>query len=403
MEPAAAAAASPPPSSSAPRPPSSTLSTLWLAAKEVFSPGRGEGNAPTAAELGALRELMRRVPLSELGLVDPSPFASAAAPADSSSASASSSASSSSEELGRLSLGGGDDGGAGGGGGETPPPAISYLDVAEDSAAALGVFVLPPRAAIPLHNHPGMTVSSRVLFGRLHVRSFDWASGSEESDDAEGAGEKARGGGGGGEGGESERRRRLRRRAGLRRARLVEDRVIDASALPTQLTSRGGGNIHAFANASGSGSGSGWGSGGGAAGDGGGGEIPCAVLDLLAPPYCAEDDRDCTYFVEEEPEEEEEEGEEEAAAEEKGAEGGSGGAGGAAAAARSKRRSPPRARAGRRATRPGEIALLRAVPAPADFVVEHAPYRGIRPAAAAAGAAGAGAATAAAVVDAAEN
>jgi len=36
------------------------------------------------------------------------------------------------------------------------------------------VFLLPRGAAIPLHDHPGMHVLTRVLRGRLRVEAFDW-------------------------------------------------------------------------------------------------------------------------------------------------------------------------------------------------------------------------------------
>lgn len=45
----------------------------------------------------------------------------------------------------------------------------------------LGVFCLGKGAVIPLHDHFDMTVVSRLLFGRMGLKSYDWVKPARES------------------------------------------------------------------------------------------------------------------------------------------------------------------------------------------------------------------------------
>lgn len=53
-------------------------------------------------------------------------------------------------------------------------PGVRYIHLREAYGIySVGIFVFPPNAEIPLHDHPGMTVLSRVLYGTLGVKSYD--------------------------------------------------------------------------------------------------------------------------------------------------------------------------------------------------------------------------------------
>ncbi|KAF1329750.1 2-aminoethanethiol dioxygenase, partial [Globisporangium splendens] len=136
---------------------------------------------------------------------------------------------------------------------------VRYQHIWEDDKFSMGIFILPPGASIPLHDHPEMTVISRVLYGNLHVKACDlvpqkevaalvsehFSSNSPSDSDA----------------------------PSYRIARMCTNQEITAPHTTELLPDRG--NLHEFV-----------------AGDG----IGCAIFDILTPPYEPDEGRDCTYY-----------------------------------------------------------------------------------------------------------
>ena len=91
---------------------------------------------------------------------------------------------------------------------ETLQPTVTYLRLHAEEDFTVGAFVFDRGQTIPLHNHPGMTVLMRCLFGETRVKAYDFVDDAPwlSTDDARverGAGTRsARGDGRGGVGGE---------------------------------------------------------------------------------------------------------------------------------------------------------------------------------------------------------
>ena len=59
-----------------------------------------------------------------------------------------------------------------------PGSPVGYHHVYKDRELSMGIFVIPAGRGIPLHDHPHMTVLSKLLFGSLRVTSYDRPEGT---------------------------------------------------------------------------------------------------------------------------------------------------------------------------------------------------------------------------------
>lgn len=126
-------------------------------------------------------------------------------------------------------------------------PRVTYTTMYQCQEFSICIFFLPATAVIPLHNHPGMTVFSKLLLGKMHIKSYDWADPASSENSLP--------------------------TSQLRLARLKADGDFTAPCNTSVLYPTTGGNIHEFTAIT-----------------------PCAVLDVLGPPYSQEDGRDCSYY-----------------------------------------------------------------------------------------------------------
>ncbi|URE49218.1 2-aminoethanethiol dioxygenase [Musa troglodytarum] len=134
-------------------------------------------------------------------------------------------------------------------------PVITYLPIRELEQFSMVIFCLPPSGVIPLHDHPGMTVFTKLLFGSMHIKSYDWVNVPQNL---------------------AELVNPLQPTSlppGLRLAKVKRDAIFTAPCRTSVLYPEDGGNLHCFRA-----------------------RTCCAVLDVLGPPYSSARGRDCTYY-----------------------------------------------------------------------------------------------------------
>ncbi|KAI8844843.1 hypothetical protein BC829DRAFT_400148 [Chytridium lagenaria] len=129
---------------------------------------------------------------------------------------------------------------------------IEFYNIFSSDNLTICIFVLKKGAVMPVHDHPSMTVYSKIVSGDLHFKTFDFLPNSTYTTDTT---TKAMG----------------------RYARVEVDRVITGGGPDSLLVidPRKGPNLHCFTAVS----------------------DHVVMLDIIGPPY-NDDDRPCTYFRE---------------------------------------------------------------------------------------------------------
>lgn len=139
---------------------------------------------------------------------------------------------------------------------------VRYVHVSEvPDKYSVGIFIFPPNACIPLHDHPHMCVLSRVLYGDLERTSLDLMR--EQEDQQQDSSWFPRW---------ENKSKQRRPHHGARRAYLNGLDHLQAPDVTALYPYEG--QLHEFR-----------------AGPNG-----AAVLDVLLPPYDEDHDRDCTFY-----------------------------------------------------------------------------------------------------------
>lgn len=134
-------------------------------------------------------------------------------------------------------------------------PPVTYMHICETPVFSMGVFLLRAGASIPLHDHPGMNGMLKVLYGKVSVRCFDKLN-------TEGVAPPA-----------FEPPLSHSELPSLCRSTLRCVSEYSPSSSPCLLTPQRD-NLHQIQALGG----------------------PAAFLDILAPPYDPDNNRDCHYF-----------------------------------------------------------------------------------------------------------
>ncbi|XP_020913179.1 2-aminoethanethiol dioxygenase [Exaiptasia diaphana] len=129
---------------------------------------------------------------------------------------------------------------------------VSHIGIYECPYFSMGVFIIKKGCEIPLHDHPSMYGLCKVLYGKIKVRCYSLSSdGNSEAVN-----------------GTVKQKRAIR-------CQVMNDMTYDSSTGSCVLTPMIG-NYHSIHAVPG----------------------PTAFLDILAPPYAPQEERDCNYYKE---------------------------------------------------------------------------------------------------------